>query len=49
MLILRDNFVKTFVISLSNTKLTTFFNMYTNVKTTYNKIKMKYLPKVSAK
>lgn len=37
MLILRDNFVKTSVISLSNTKLTIFLNMYANVKTTYNK------------
>jgi len=31
-----DNFIKAFLISLFNT-LIKFFNMYENVKTTYNK------------
>jgi len=35
---LRDNFVKSLIISLFNSKLTTFLNIYENVKTTYSKL-----------
>jgi len=38
MLLIGDNFVKSLVISIFSTKLTTFFNIYENIKTTYSKI-----------
>lgn len=37
MSLIRDNFIKLFIIYVFNTKLTTFFNMYENDKTTYYK------------
>ena len=40
MSLVKDNFVKSLIISFYNTTLITFINMYENVKMTYSKIWM---------